>query len=99
MSEIDINYEVICDFITTELKQNHNELSKESIDWISHYVEHDECEYAFEYLMLDYIEKNIKMNSANKGFVLKMGVFLNLENDQQYDEEFWSKFLSYLGRL
>ncbi|MDO9617104.1 MAG: hypothetical protein Q7J43_05410 [Pseudomonas sp.] len=57
---------------------------------ISHYLSHDEYEIAFEYLLLELMDHDL-VGPLSKDEVISIAVFLGLDKDYHYDENFWEK--------
>lgn len=68
-------------------------ISDETFSDISHYLDHDEYEIAFEYLLLEVMDANIVEHFAAVE-VIQMALFLGLDKDFHYDENFWSRLNS-----
>ncbi|GAA0621241.1 hypothetical protein [Thalassospira tepidiphila] len=84
-SEIDAN--------TTIIPSNH-------LDYIQHYLDHDEYSMAFEYLYLEIMEREDSHFTLGKEKALEIALFFGLddENECMVDGKFWPKFKSFLER-
>lgn len=91
------NWRSFKDFIQFILTTVQSELDKESIESVTHYIDHDEYEMAFEGLFLEIM----KLKSVPDIDLVKsreVGKSLKLNEEAVFDYLFWEKFESYIER-
>lgn len=91
-------YKEIKEYILLTLEIVESKLDSESIDFVNHYVNHDEYEMAFEGLFLEIM----KLEEIPKIDFLKskmIGELLNLNEESVFDIDFWHKFKIYLQKI
>jgi hypothetical protein len=91
------NWKYIKEFIQMTLESIQLKLDKESIDFVSHYINHDEYEMAFEGLFIE-IMKLAKAPKIDFIESKKVGELLKLDEESVFDFEFWEKFEEYIKR-
>lgn len=77
------------------LKTVHSKLDKEAIDFVQHYIEHDEYEMAFEGLFIEIM----KLEEIPKIDLFKskeIGKSLKMNEESVFDFDFWNKFDNYV---
>lgn len=85
----------IKEFIENVSNEIKPQLTKSSIDSVSHYLRHDEYEMAFEILFLGIMDlKDI----SNIDFLesKKVGKLLKLHEESVFDFDFWNKFEEFI---
>ena len=85
----------IKNFIQTLLTKVQNDLQKDSIDSVTHYLEHDEFEMAFEGLFLELMSIN-DIPDIDFQKSKEVGEILKLNVESVFDFEFWNKFEKYI---
>jgi hypothetical protein len=85
----------IKEFIQLVLKLVESKLDNESIDYVNHYINHDEYEMAFEGLFLE-IMKFEKIPEIDFLKSKEIGELLKLDEESVFDFDFWNKFKYYL---
>ena len=91
-------YKDIKEYILLTLEIVESKLDSESIDYINHYINHDEYEMAFEGLFLEIM----KLEEIPKIDFLKskkIGELLKLNEESIFDIDFWYKFKNYLEKI
>ncbi|WP_374981513.1 hypothetical protein PSGK_11420 [Pseudomonas solani] len=83
-------------WVSEKLMLIRSDISDEAFSDICHYVEHDEYEMAFEYLLLEVMDLKLNDNFVG-GEVMGIAVFLGLDRDYHYDENFWGRLNSIWG--
>ena len=73
-----------------------NLLKSDSVDFVQHYIDHNELEMAFEGFFLELIGADIEFDENDKKNYLKLGRDLGLDKTCVFDDEFWEKFLRYI---
>lgn len=88
------------EFILGTLNLVRHGLDQESIDTVTHYVDHDEYEIAFEILFTEIVRKN-PTQAVDYNTALQIGQQLNLPNESIYDPSFWANFetFCYNGKI
>jgi hypothetical protein len=64
---------------------------------IIHYFDVGEYEFAFEYIMLEVIERNIIIINDEKIIMKKLAFSLKMNKNECNDDFFWEKFSKYMG--
>lgn len=96
-AEKDVDWKELANSIQAEINVSKYWLQTEKAQWIQHYFDHGEYAIAFEFLFLELIENNKILYSMNARRAKEIGLILDLDKEQQYDENFWTKFLSFLS--
>lgn len=73
-------------------------LSDYKLSGAKHYLSVGENQFAFEYIMLEIIENNIKIEFDNKN-LKNIAIHLKMNENECNDDCFWEKFNNYLGML
>lgn len=84
-------------FITNLLSSIEDSLDVESIESITHYLNHDEYEMAYEILLLEIMDKGMPIDSPSE--VLEIARILQLDKETVYDNNLWDKLNSYLNKI
>ena len=88
----EINYNKIKKYIETILKLVYDDLSKEAIHCIKHYLLYDEYEMSFEILFIEIMKLKI-IPVMNCEMNIRIGKQLKLDKESIYEENFWERFI------
>lgn len=94
MEEFDWSEEA--DYIVGVLSELEKDFDQETVDYVSHYVNHAEYEMAFEILFTEIMRLKYKPN-VDWRMAKEVGLSLNLNKETVYDNYFWDKLLHYIG--
>src|SRR5690606_38890134 len=89
------NWKYVNEFIHLTLKTVQQQLDKESIDSVYHYLDHDEFEMAFEGLFLE-IMRLERIPEIDLLKSKQVGKLLKLNEESVFDYNFWEKFDNYV---
>lgn len=78
---------------------NRRYLNDESVRAVTHYLNHDEYEMAFEGLFLDLMEVNIFENPEILEQCYILGKLLGLDKESVFDVDFWKKFSEFVDYI
>ncbi len=92
------DYKDVKEFIQLTLKIVESKLDSESIDYVNHYINHDEYEMAFEGLFLE-IMKLEEIPEIDFLKSRKIGELLKLNEESVFDFDFWHNFKNYLEKI
>lgn len=85
--------------IQKEIDANSRIIPNDRIEWIQHYLDHDEYAMSFEFLYLEVMEREGAICSLGKKKAEEVGRLLDLDKETHYDNDFWKKFMEFLSRL
>ena len=85
----------INEYIEELLNEWKDYLDKETINFICHYLKHDELEMAFEALFIEIIELK-KDSFLNSKKAKDVALILKLDKESIFDMDFWKKFEFFL---
>ena len=92
-----IDYKYVEEFVNSILEQLKNILDVDTVNFVQHYLNHDEYEMAFEGLFIE-IKKLDKMPKIDFSKSKEIAEILKLDQDSVFDFEFWKKFNDYLEK-
>ena len=92
-----IDYKYVEEFVNSILEQLKNILDVDTVNFVQHYLNHDEYEMAFEGLFIE-IMKLDKMPKIDFSKSKEIAEILMLDQDSVFDFEFWKKFNDYLEK-
>lgn len=85
----------IYEYIEELLNEWKDYLDKETINFIRHYLKHDELEMAFEALFIEIIKLK-KDSFLNSNKAKDVALILKLDKESIFDMDFWKKFELFL---
>lgn len=92
-----ISDEFINEAIFLELAFNEGKIPFERLSDVRHYLDHDEVGMAFEYFVLEIIERNLEFKYMSIGQIYEVALHFNLHKSSEcmVDSSFWSKFIGF----
>ncbi len=87
----------IRDFIQSTLRSVQFNLDDDSVDAVTHYLDHDEYEMAFEGLFIEIIGLDIAPLIELKKS-MEIGKLLKLNEESVFDIEFWDKLENFVKK-
>lgn len=86
----------IKEYIEELLNESKDDFDNETINFIRHYLKHNELEMAFEALFIEIInlKKYVFLNTKK---AKEIALILKLDKEPIYDFDFWKKFEGFLA--
>lgn len=99
-AEKSLNWKAIACEIQDLLAEINPHIPPERVQDIEHYLQHGELSSAFEYIVLEIIEREIQPLEATNFRILNLALALGLDNENEatIDGEFWIKVLRYFRK-
>jgi len=87
-------FEIVKKFINQLLNANNCIIDSAVVKHVEHYLRHNENEIAFELLILEIMKQSAPVRwNAEK--VFKCALFLELDKESIYDDDFFKKLIAY----
>jgi hypothetical protein len=87
------DYTKSINMLTSMIENINGIVNKSDLEFVTHYIDHGEYEMAFEALCLLLIERKKYPLGFNFKKTKEIAIFLKLNIETVYDDEFWKKFI------
>lgn len=88
-------FEIVEKFINQFLDANSCIIDDAAVKHVKHYLHHNENEMAFELLILEIMKQSALVHWDDEK-VLKCALFLELDKESVYDDDFFKKLTTYI---